>query len=107
MEIPDEALMAAAQAFKDSDAVSLYYDEYHVDNRDKDVASLVRDVVEAALAALPRDWATRATNGVVFRCRDEKHARGMVTSKSPVLGPWEDREVVSRPRLDWEASDAG
>lgn len=47
-------------------------------------------------------WATRAVNGIVFVCRDEPHARGMLQSRSPVLGPWEGREVVRREVTEWK-----
>ena len=62
-------------------------------------------VVRNALLAAPavEEWGIRGVLGSVFECRDEAHARAMMRSTSPVIGPMEGREVVSRRVGPWTA----
>jgi hypothetical protein len=48
------------------------------------------------------EWGTRAPGVGVTKHREEKVARGMLDSTSPVLGPKEGREVVFRRVTRWE-----
>jgi hypothetical protein len=50
------------------------------------------------------EWGIRSVLGNVFGCRDRAHAEAMIKSTSPIIGPVQGREIVSRVVEDWKPS---
>ncbi len=50
-------------------------------------------------------WGIRQVSGAIFECRDERHATGMMQSTSPIIGPMEGREIVTREVTPWKVYD--
>jgi hypothetical protein len=76
---------------------SVLYDLYQ---KHPEVLEWVPVIREAAACPTKTEWAIKSSLRY-FACRDEQHARGMIRSTSPVIGPMEGRKIVRREVTEW------